>query len=356
MRPETRLSIPVFSKPHPQDGASAPAGRTDCARHWRPGRLAFCALLAASLAAMQSGLALLGLDEASARAGAQQVITARLGNEGSMDTYAGMTGARAVRRAFLALDADQRTAAARALAPLVKALILSPQFREAWEAEVKSRGGANHGVSVTQTQPPQEPAQAMDAVKKAMLQSRVRDAQQFAKNKQMPASALQSIIDVDLSLISPAESMMVASPAAQKAAVARYAEARKLLGTDPAAAQKAVLDGKLLAAGLQAGGAGVDQAASAVSAKSEADEKRRQQEQWNKLQLVPLLRAQLQRLVQLAPTVDFAAATQMKDKKLVFVNPVYEKKPNDWKLLYRAGKGPAMAAAAVAQQLLTELK
>lgn len=318
-------------------------------------RFAISVLLAAAgLAAWQSGLALLGLDETAAKEGAQKVITARLGHAG-LDTYAGMTPARAARKAFLALNADQRTAAARALAPVVKALILSPQFREAWEAEVKSRGGVNHGVNVSQAPPPQ-PEQAMDMVKKSILQSRVQDAQQFAKSKQMPASALQTIIDVDLSLISDKDSMMVASPAAQKAALAKYAEAKKLVAADPAAAQKALLDGKLLAAGLQAGGAGVEQAASQVSAQSGADEKRRQQEQWNKLQLVPLVKAQLQRLVQLAPTVDFAAATQVKDKTVVFVNPAYEKKPADWKLLYRAGKGPTMAAAAVAQQLLAELK
>lgn len=312
-------------------------------------------LFISGLAAWQPGLALLGLDESSAKAGAQRVIVQRLGMPG-LDGFAGVSGSRQARQAFLALSPEQRTAAARALAPVVKTLILSAPFRAAWEAEVKNRGGANHGVSVAEPSVPQAPAQAMDAVKKAMLSSRVQDAQQFARSKQMPDNALQMIIDLDLSMISGKDSMMVASAAAQKAALARYAEAKKLLATDPAAAQKAVLDAKLLAAGLQAGGAGVEQAASQVGAIADAQEKRRQQELWNKLQLVPLVRAELERLVQLAATVDFAAATQVKDKKVVFVNPAYEKKSHDWKLLYRAGKGPVTAAAAVAQQLLADLK
>jgi len=221
---------------------------------------------------------------------------------------------------------------------------------------VNRRGGFNHGLSTAAPPPPQSAEKVMDEVKKTMLGSRVKDAQQFAKNKPMPANALQIIMDVDVSMISSKDSMMVASPAAQKAALARYAEAKRMLASDPVAAQKAILDAKLLAAGLEAGSGGVEQATAKGSAMADPDAKRRQQELWNKRLLAQMLREQLQRLVQTAPTVDFAAGTQMKDKKLVFVNPAYERKSLDWKLLYCAGKGPTMAAVALAQQVLAELK
>ncbi|MCC6538034.1 MAG: hypothetical protein IT162_10815 [Bryobacterales bacterium] len=269
--------------------------------------------------------------------------------------FAGEYAARPVRKAFLALSPEQRTAATQVLGAAVKALVLSSPFRAAWEAEVKSRGGVNHGVSA-EAPAPQAPAQAMDAAKKAILESRVKDAQQFAKNKPMPASTLQIIIDVDLSIVAPPDSMMVASPAAQKAAVAKYQEAKKLLASDAVAAQKAVLDAKLLAAGLAAGSAGVDQAAARTGAQSAADDQRRQQATWNKLQLAPLVRDVLQGLIQTAATVDFAAATVVKDKKVVFVNPAYERKSYDWKLLYRAGQGPTGAAVALAKQVLAEMR
>ena len=113
----------------------------------------------------------------------------------------------------------------------------------------------------------------------------------------------------------------------------------------------------MLAAGLQPGSAGVEQASAKVSEDSAAQDKRRQQEAWNNLQMTPLMKKELERFVQVAATVDFAAATEPKDKKIVFVNPEYEKrKPHLWKLLFRAGKGPTAAAVTVAKQLLVELK
>lgn len=315
-------------------------------------------LLAGALAATQPGLTLLGLTEESAAAAAQKVITQQLGQT-DPTRYGRIYEALPVRKAFLALSPEQRTTAAQALAPFVKALILSPAFRAAWETEVKKRGGADHGLK---PQSPNEMAmksegQVIDESKKMMLKSRIQDAQQFSKFKQMPADSLKMMIDIDESMVAPADSMFVASPAARKAALAKYAEARKFLPGNPEAAQKALLDAKLLSAGLAAGSGGVDQAMSKVSDDNANDEKRRQQETWNKLLMTPLLKKELEQFVQTAATVDFAAATQPKEKKIVFVNPEYEKRKSLlWKLLFRAGKGPTTAVAAAAKQLLAELK
>lgn len=316
-------------------------------------------LLVGTLAATQPGLALLVLTEESAKSTAQSVITQTLGQQQDPTRYGRTYEAAGARKAFLALSPEQRTTATQALAPLVKALILSPAFREAWEAEVKKRGGADHGIKLNtpDLMATKSENQLMDDAKKAMLKARILDAQQFAKNKQMPADLLKMLIDMDESMIAPADSTFVASPAARKAALAKYAEAKKMLPASPEAAQKALLDAKLLSAGLPAGSAGTSQAESKVNDDNTADENRRQQETWNKLQMTPLIRQELEGFVKVAATVDFAAATQEKDKKVVFVNPAYEKqKSKYWKLLFRAGKGPTAAAVTVAKQLLVELK
>jgi hypothetical protein len=50
--------------------------------------------------------------------------------------------------------------------------------------------------------------------------------------------------------------------------------------------------------------------------------------------------------------VDYDARLQSRD----FVNPEYRSKDSDWKMAYRAGRGPTEAARAFAQKWLAELK
>lgn len=56
-------------------------------------------------------------------------------------------------------------------------------------------------------------------------------------------------------------------------------------------------------------------------------------------------------------TVDFAAKTSLskENKKQKFINPDYELKPLQWKLMYRAGKPAVDAARAAAQEWLKAL-
>ncbi|MDO8679168.1 MAG: hypothetical protein Q7R30_11485 [Acidobacteriota bacterium] len=56
-------------------------------------------------------------------------------------------------------------------------------------------------------------------------------------------------------------------------------------------------------------------------------------------------------------TVDFAAKTALskENKKQVFINPDYELKPMQWKMMYRAGKPAVEAARAAAQDWLKAL-
>ncbi len=69
----------------------------------------------------------------------------------------------------------------------------------------------------------------------------------------------------------------------------------------------------------------------------------------------PLLRKQLRAFVALCDEVDFGAKLYASGSKQYFVNPVYQRKSDEWKLLFRIGKTPTMAARGFAQQWLTEV-
>jgi hypothetical protein len=69
-----------------------------------------------------------------------------------------------------------------------------------------------------------------------------------------------------------------------------------------------------------------------------------------------LLKRRLEEILAVTSEVDYEA--ELKDGyggKKVFVNPLYEKKPKDWKLAYRAGKVATDAVRAAAEKWLMEL-
>ena len=69
-----------------------------------------------------------------------------------------------------------------------------------------------------------------------------------------------------------------------------------------------------------------------------------------------LLKRRLEEILAITADVDYEAALTEAHGKKVFVNPVYEKKPKDWKLAYRAGKAATDAVRAAAEKWLAELK
>lgn len=69
-----------------------------------------------------------------------------------------------------------------------------------------------------------------------------------------------------------------------------------------------------------------------------------------------LLKKRLQQIIEITADVDYAA--ELKEGfqgKKVFVNPIYEKKPADWKLAFRAGKPATDAVRTAAQEWLKKL-
>jgi hypothetical protein len=66
--------------------------------------------------------------------------------------------------------------------------------------------------------------------------------------------------------------------------------------------------------------------------------------------LKAVLNQQLTNFIDLTGSVDFTARLTKRGSKMVFVNPVYEVKSDEWKTLFRMGREPVMAARAFAQQ------
>lgn len=67
------------------------------------------------------------------------------------------------------------------------------------------------------------------------------------------------------------------------------------------------------------------------------------------------IKTRLQHYLEVANTVDFAAQTMEKSGKQRFVNPVYETKNNEWKMIYRAGKEVYNSTKPFAEQWLQEI-
>jgi hypothetical protein len=68
-----------------------------------------------------------------------------------------------------------------------------------------------------------------------------------------------------------------------------------------------------------------------------------------------VIRQQLTDFIGLVNSVDFNAKLVKQGQKMVFANPDYESQSSDWKVLFRMGREPVMAARAFAQQWQADL-
>lgn len=68
-----------------------------------------------------------------------------------------------------------------------------------------------------------------------------------------------------------------------------------------------------------------------------------------------MIRRRLQQMLDITADVDYSAELKDGRKYREFVNPVYEAKPKEWKLAFRAGKPATDAVRTIAQQWLQEL-
>lgn len=314
--------------------------------------LGFVLVCAAGAWAWQDSLAQLKLN----RETFERLITGYVNESANLDHLAMPPYGGAVKDALLAMSDSGRATVARELGLAAKAFVMSPAFQASYEAYIKNAYNAvNHGITVTSQ------ASAMDAALKkgdaaAMgkaSQNMMRDSYRQGVIQRLPSLANYDKATIEMMADTDAGMVDISNPttAAEKAAVAKskvmLGEAKKLAATDIAKARETYKAALMTAAGLK------DEA----EAKSSADEAKRQEQQqrYNDMLLKPRLKKRLLEFVAVVKTVDFNAATTLKNNKKVFVSAANERRSELWKLLYRLGPGGANAAAQVAQQWAAEL-
>lgn len=283
---------------------------------------------------------------------------------GYIQNNAGQAGApiytpgigRAATQALMAMNDSARAAVVKELGLAAKAFVMSPAFTASYETYLKSsRNAVNHGIVIQDTQKEMEAAAKSGnfAAMEASTNKLMRDAYQKSVRDRLPSIAKMEKQMIDIMADTDASMMDTSMPstAAEKANVAKakamLATAKKQAATDISAARATYKSALMLAAGM----ASESDAAAGV----EADKKREQQMNYNRLALKPALKSQLQGFLATAKSVNFSAQTEMKNGKKVFTSPAFERKDGFWKMLYRLGPGGVNAAIAVAQSWAAEL-
>jgi hypothetical protein len=289
---------------------------------------------AGAAAAWQTALSAVGWSEQKAAQVAESLFTSSsmmLPDNGSMPP--------AVKARWIGKTPAERAQAIRELALYAKKYVQAPAFEKLYTGWMKEHYDAvNHGIK------PSAPAEG--DVNAAMSIAAKEMAKAF---DQLDGNMLRMLLTNDI------DSLKNSSDARDKKLLARYREVEALTKSNLPEARKRYAMAKTMQMGGAEDEAGF-QANVAAGEKAAAEMKRQQQQRaWDEHNLKAELRRRLTEFVKTAESVDFSAQTQRNAGKMVFSNPAYERKPHQWKILYRLGKEPTMAAVDVAKQWLREL-
>lgn len=70
---------------------------------------------------------------------------------------------------------------------------------------------------------------------------------------------------------------------------------------------------------------------------------------------IPIIKNELQQFLNQSANIDFNAQLVKKGDRMVFVNPAYEAKANDWKFYFRCGKEAVSGARKFAEEWLNSI-
>jgi hypothetical protein len=291
-------------------------------------------LCAGAAAAWQTALSSVGWSEQRAAEIAESFFTTdqSLPDNGSISP--------AVKSRWIVKSPAERALAIRELALYAKKYVQAAAFEKTYNGWIAEHYHAvNHGLKVN------TPAAAED-MNAAMSEMASEMAKAFG---QLDATGLRMLLTNDI------DSVKDSQEDSDKKMLARYRRIEGLLKTNLPEARKQYA----IAKSMQLSGAADEaqaQASMAAGEKAAAERKRMdEQRAWDEHNLKTELRRRLAGFVKTAESIDFSAQTQRNAGKLVFVNPEFERKPSQWKLLYRLGKEPTLAAVDVAKQWLREL-
>lgn len=301
----------------------------------------FIAVGSLLVCAWDGAISSLGISESSALASAKRALIEE--NGGAPNSWA---LSAALRKAWQNRSAAERAQQAHDLAVWAKDFVSTPAFETAYNGWIKERFNAvDHGLKGN---PTTAQAAAFDekSIEKLQVETAVTMARSFMA---LPPASLQPMFDGDL------ENWSQSTEPKEKQLAAKAKALKPLLQSNPEEFRKQYA----LLKSFEMGGPGTwdaFQKATLATDQSQANAKQmEEQSKFNDYRLKVQLKKRLQAFVALARQVDYAAETKVVGNRRIFVNPAYEKKSDDWKRLYRAGKEPVMAAASVAEQWIKEL-
>jgi hypothetical protein len=299
---------------------------------------AVLALVTAALGAWQSNLLSAGFGQSEQN----QIIKAFFSSKsGDVTSLLGWISGPA-RTAMRGRDAAWRVTLVREAAGVVKRTVQAPGFQKIHDAWIKeSLNAVNHGIRVEPQAPEAQPN--MESIQN-------QTAAAIAQSMQgIPAEHLGPILDSEI------DSLKDSDDAEDRQKLARVRQIKTLLASRPAEAKSQYIRYMVAKVGGPSDEAGL-QAAVQDANKAKADAERREQQlNYNKYNLKAQLRERLGAFIAEVKTVDFGAQTREQSGKRVFVNPAYEQKSGAWKVMYRIGREPSLAALEIAEQWRREL-
>ncbi|GAB4025776.1 hypothetical protein [Spirosoma gilvum] len=239
---------------------------------------------------------------------------------------------------------SSRATTVRALGKVVRAYVESSNFKDAWLQDLRTYYPYDESYTDESLARKKQDNEANRSAMKSQLGTL---DQAFAG---MDPAMIQMAIRSQLAQEEQGLGSLSGSERTSKAQ--HIAELKKVLNLAPAECKK-----QYLALLKRQAGANIDQ----QTATPEVDKDRLAQQRRQKAEFDahadfrPQLKKRLQDFIILTETVDFEARLIPMGRKQEFANPVYQRKPAEWKFLYRLGKTPVMEARAFAQQWLAEL-
>lgn len=293
----------------------------------------------------QGGMAAIDVTESTLRSEIERAT--RQGGDGLVLPLLGPKQLAAAK----ALSESMQVALMKELGAAAKAIVMAPAFLAAHEAYIaKEYKAVNHGRKVKDIERLANQGQA-NADDFMLAIQRQMTAVHVDLTMQTPMPDLRAMFDRTLAgwtkdANRPTRS---AEDKAKYAKLVAGGEAIKdLSATEPDTFRR----GYAVLLSMAAGGPDTE---AALFGAQESGKKDEEQVAWDKHNLRGAIKRLLTQAVAEAPTVDFAAKTELKDGVFVFVNPAYEKKSLTWKAMYRAGKAPAAAGVEIARAWLKEL-
>ncbi|GAB4014801.1 hypothetical protein GCM10028808_38370 [Spirosoma migulaei] len=247
-----------------------------------------------------------------------------------------------MRQVARRLPESSRGATVRALGKVVRAYIESTTFKNEWRQNVRSvypydESYTDEGLA--------QKKQANDTEKAALKTQMATLDQAFA---QMDPAMLQ--MGIRTQLVQEEQQLASLSGSERTRQAQHIAELKKMLNLPPAECKKQYLASLIEQSQKQVSKSGTD-----IDQEELALQRKKKAEFDAHADFHPLLKKRLQDFIDLTETVDFEARLVPMGYKQEFANPIYQRKPAEWKFLYRLGKEPVTEARVFAKQWLAEL-